>query len=195
MCYFLKEKINYFICRSVLLIKKREILFFFLNIAATISPNNNLTTSVFLQSIAYVIPHVILTEPRILFTYLNFLLYKKACHLNTMLQSLKKHTNTQMLRKISNYHMQICITASKLQQCLKVQIALVFVKAFQDVLAAFYATMMRNEGYLKVIQYAFRGILAIFELFLLISPVEKTITMVSSKIIFTDKFKVIIVLS
>lgn len=131
-----------------------------------------------LQTIAYVIPYLILTEPRILFTHINILLHKKSINLNIMLQNLKTYNNKQIVQNLSKLHLQICKAILKLQQCLKIQILLIYIKAFQDILAAFYTIMKFNKS-TQLFQYIFRGILAIVELFLLIHPLQRTISLVS----------------
>lgn len=139
---------------------------------------NNNPYSIFFHSIAYVTPYIILIEPRIFLTHLNCLLLKKSLYLNAMLRTLKANENPMVLKEISKFHLQICQSFSHLQQGLKVQIVFVFVKAFQDVLAAFYVLMKINE-YGLVVKFGFLGLLAIFDLFLLMSPVEKLVVVVS----------------
>lgn len=137
----------------------------------------NLTLTL-LHSGAYVIPQIILIEPRICYTYVHFLFYKKLIYLNIMLQSLKTYDNPQILQKISQFHQQICQTIIQLQQCLKVQILLIYIKTFLDALAAFYAIMKSNDNW-KTSQYLFCGILAVFHLILLTYPIGKILEMVS----------------
>lgn len=140
----------------------------------TLITNHNiiLTSS---QTIAYIVPYIILADPRIFFTHINLLINRKLSYLIIMLNSLKGHNNPLILQKISQYHQKICTTLIKFQNCLKIQILLVFFKAFQDVLAAFYAVMSGIGNF----QIVFCGIMAIFELFLLIYPVEKNLEKVS----------------
>lgn len=167
----------------MLLLKRAEALLILMNTigyfcVSFISNNYNLTTSP-LQTISYVIPYLILAEPRIFFTHVNVLLFKRTVNLQNVLRNVKTYENTNVLQTISVLHWQICRAAIQLQENLKIQVVLVFVKAFQDILAAFYVVMKYNGDW-NVVQYLLRGFFALIELFFMIYPVERTIEVVSS---------------
>lgn len=146
--------------------------------SASLAANDANPTISALQSISYIIPHLILAEPRILFTQVNVMLLEKSLFLRSILQTVLSYESANVLENISGIHLQINRSATRLQKSLQVQVALIFIKAFQDILAAFYALMKCKLSW-SIAQYVLRGALATLELFFLIYPIEKVMEVVS----------------
>lgn len=139
-------------------------------------------TSAVSELTSYAVPYLVLTDARIIFTRINALIAKKILDLQNMLKCLQPSKSNELhvahvLKGISAFHFHICKAAAELNESLKVQVVLVFARAFQDVLITFYV-LTKHGGNFPTLHYVFWGVSAVFELLLITFPASKIRNMV-----------------